>query len=62
MLTQLRIFRMSKEIKLIELAKKTGLSVSFLSRIEMGQNKGSPQTRRKIAKALGVSETILFGK
>ncbi len=61
MLTQLRIFRMSKGVKLIELAKLSGISVSFLSQIETGKFKGTKETRRKIAKALGVSGEILFG-
>lgn len=62
MLTQLRIFRMSKGIKLIDLAELSGVSVSFLSQIETGQFKGTKETRAKIAIALGVSPEILFGK
>lgn len=61
MLTQLRIFRMSKGIKLIELAELSGVSISFLSQIETGKFKGTKETRKKIAKALGVSEEMLFG-
>lgn len=61
MLTQLRIFRMSRGIKLIELAELSGVSISFLSQIETGKFKGAKETRRKIAKALDVSEEILFG-
>ena len=62
MLTQLRIFRMTKGIKLIELAELSGVSVSFLSQIETGKFKGTKKTRRKIAFALGISEELLFGK
>lgn len=61
MLTQLRIFRMTRGIKLIELASLSGVSVSFLSQIETGKFKGTKETRHKIAQALGVSEEILFG-
>ena len=60
MLTQLRIFRMSRGIKLIELANRSGVSVSFLSQIETGKFRGTKETQRRIAKALGVSEEILF--
>lgn len=62
MLTQLRIFRMSRGIKLIELAELSGVSVSFLSQIETGKFKGTKETRAKIAEALGVSSEILFGQ
>ncbi len=62
MLTQLRIFRMSRGIKLIEIAKLSGVSVPCLSQIETGKFKGRKETRQKIANAFGVSEEILFGK
>lgn len=62
MLTQLRIFRMSRGIKLIELARMSGVSISFLSQIETGKFRGSDKTQEKIAKALDVSKTILFGE
>lgn len=61
MLTQLKIFRLSRGLKLGTIAKQSGISASFLSRIETGKLKGSKETRRKIAKALDISETILFG-
>lgn len=62
MLTQVKIFRLSKGLKLGVIAKQSGISASFLSRIETGKLKGTRKTRHKIAKALGVSEEILFGK
>lgn len=61
MLTQLKIFRLSKGLKLGLIAKQAGISASFLSRIETGKLNGTKETRRKIAKVLGVSEEILFG-
>jgi len=61
MLTQLKIFRLSKGLKLGVVAKQSGISASFLSRIETGKLKGTKETQRKIAKALDVSEDILFG-
>lgn len=56
MLTSLRIHRMSRGIKLIDLAKRIGISVSFLSRIERGKAYGTKSTRRKIADALQITE------
>ncbi|MDD2927688.1 MAG: helix-turn-helix transcriptional regulator [Candidatus Omnitrophica bacterium] len=61
MLTQLKIFRLSKGLRLGVVAKQAGVSASFLSRIETGKLKGTKETRRKIAKVLGVSEETLFG-
>lgn len=61
MLTQLKILRLTKGLKLGEVAKQSGISAAFLSRIETGKLKGTEETRRKIAKALGVSVEILFG-
>lgn len=62
MLSQIKILRLTKGLKLGTLAKQSGISASFLSRIETSKLKGTKETRRKIAKALGVSEEILFGK
>ena len=61
MLTQLKIFRLTKGLKLGAVAKQCEISASFLSRIENGKLKGTKETRRKIAKALGVSVETLFG-
>ena len=61
MLTQLKILRLTKGLKLGVVAKQSGISASFLSRIETGKLKGTKETRCKIAKALGSSEEILFG-
>ncbi len=61
MLTQLKIFRLSKGLKLGTVAKRSGISTSFLSRIETGKLKGTKETRRRIAKVLDVSEEMLFG-
>jgi len=61
MLTQLKIFRLTKGLKLGIVAKRSGISASFLLRIETGKLKGTKETRHKIAKALDVSEEILFG-
>jgi transcriptional regulator with XRE-family HTH domain len=53
---------MTKGLKLATVAKQSGISAAFLSRIETGKLKGTKETRRKIARALDVSEEILFGK
>jgi transcriptional regulator with XRE-family HTH domain len=62
MLTQLKIFRLSRGLRLGVVAKQIGISTSFLSRIETGKLKGTKETRRKIAKAFGVSEEVIFGE
>lgn len=62
MLTQLKIFRLSRGLKLGVIAKQAGISASFLSRIETGKLRGTKETRLKIAKVFRVSEEILFGK
>jgi transcriptional regulator with XRE-family HTH domain len=62
MLTQLKMFRLSKGLKLGTVAAQSGISASFLSRIETGKLKGTKETRCKIAKTLGVTEEILFGE
>jgi transcriptional regulator with XRE-family HTH domain len=61
MLTQLKVFRMSKGITMSQVALNAEISVSFLSRIESGKLRGTRNTRRKIAKALGATEELLFG-
>ncbi len=62
MLTNLRVVRMSKGLKLSELANHIGISVSFMSKIELGKLKGSIKTREKISRAVGVDPKILFGR
>lgn len=62
MLTIIRLYRLAKGIKAKELAQKSSLSISMISKIESGKVIPSPKTRARIAKALGVLEEILFGK
>ena len=62
MLTQLKMFRLSRGLKLGVVAVQSGISASFLSRIETGKLNGTKETRKKISKALGVSVETLFGK
>ncbi|WP_024621583.1 helix-turn-helix domain-containing protein [Metaclostridioides mangenotii] len=52
--------RMKKKIKQIELAKKVGISNTFLSDIEVGRSNPSIDTLRKIAEVLEVSYSELL--
>jgi len=62
MLTILKLYRLSKGIKAKELAQKSLLSISMISKIESGKVSVSTKAKQRIAKALGVSEEALFGK
>lgn len=61
MITPLKLYRMTKNIRTSDLAKKAKLSVSMLSRIENGRILGSQKAKEKISGALGVPQQILFG-
>ena len=61
MLTLLKFHRLTKEMKISELAKRAKVSVSLLSRIESGKSRGSKRTRTKISTILEIPEKILFG-
>ncbi len=52
--------RRSNSITLMDLAKKTGLSISFLSQIETGATNPSINSLRKIALALGTPLSVFF--
>lgn len=52
--------RMKKKIKQVELAKKVGISNTFLSDIEVGRSNPSIDTLRKIAEVLEVSYSELL--
>lgn len=47
-------FRYVKGLSLSDLAEKTGLTKSYLSKIERGSRRGSPHSAKVIADALGV--------
>ena len=61
MITLLKFYRLIKNIKVSDLARKVSVSTALISKIENGRCQGSQRVRLKIAKALGVSEEILFG-
>ncbi len=52
--------RLSLELTLRELAAKSGVSASHLSRIEKGDRFPSGHILRKIAKPLGLDESLLM--
>ncbi len=61
MLTPLKFYRMSQQIKAIDLAKYASISASLLSKIETGKIKASKKTRKRLAIELGIQEAVLFG-
>jgi transcriptional regulator with XRE-family HTH domain len=54
------IFRKKGKMNLTSLAKKSGISASFLGNIEKGARKPTLYTIEKIASALGIGVTALF--
>lgn len=56
----LRLFRKKEKLKLEDLAKKSGISTSFLSNIEKGSRKPTLETIEKIANALGIGIAAVF--
>ncbi|MCA9559891.1 MAG: helix-turn-helix transcriptional regulator, partial [Myxococcales bacterium] len=50
------------DLTLKQLARRTGLSVSLLSQIERAESSASVSSLYKIAVALGVRLTVLFGE
>ncbi len=59
---QIRNFRKERDLTLKQLARRTGLSVSLLSQIERAESSASVSSLYKIAAALGVKLTALFGE
>ena len=56
----LRTIRAKKEVTQNLLAKRTGLTIHFLSRLENGKKGVSPQVAERIAEALGVPVSFLY--
>ncbi len=56
----IRVWREYKKIKLNELAKKVGISASYLSQIENGKRNPTIDTLKLIATALGVDTNLLI--
>lgn len=58
----IRRLRKDRELTLKQLSRRTGLSVSLLSQIERAESSASVSSLYKIAVALGVRLTVLFGE
>ena len=58
----IRCIRKESDLTLKQLARRTGLSVSLLSQIERAESSASVSSLYKIAVALGVRLTVLFGE
>lgn len=56
----LKIMRESRNMKLREVAEKTGLSVSYLSDLERGRTLPSIETLEKLASAFDMTLAIRF--
>ncbi|MGI1659837.1 MAG: helix-turn-helix domain-containing protein [Desulfitobacterium sp.] len=56
----LREWRLANRMTLQELAERTGLKTSYLSQLESGLRKGTPNTWIKIAKELKVPAKTFF--
>ena len=56
----IRSIRQERAMTLKQLAKRTVVSVSLLSQIELGKSSASISTLRKIAAALGVPLSHIF--
>lgn len=57
---RIRTLRKEKKVTLVELSKKTGVAQASLSRIETGIMKGTIESHKKIAEALGFSLAELY--
>jgi DNA-binding NtrC family response regulator len=57
---RIREARKEKSLTLAQLAERTGLSVGFLSQIELGKNSASVETLYRIACALGMAPGSFF--
>lgn len=58
---QLSRLRRERHLTLVEVARKTGLSVSFLSALERGQANASIATLQKLAHSYGTNVLSFFG-
>lgn len=59
---KIKELRKSQRIKLIELSQKSGIALATLSRIEHERMTGTVESHLKIAKALGMSLSELYGE
>lgn len=59
-MTRLRSWRIGNDYTLHEVSDITGFSEAFLSRLEREQREASAETKKVIARRLGVSISDLF--
>jgi transcriptional regulator with XRE-family HTH domain len=59
-MTTLRAARVQACLTIEELARRSGLSMAFVWRLEHGRQRPSLQTAQQIARVLGVSTDELF--
>ncbi len=59
---RIRVLRQGKGLTIKQLANRTGLSVSLISKIELGDTSASISTLRKIASALNVRISYFFNE
>lgn len=57
---KIRELRKTQQLTLAQLAERTGLSVGFLSQIELGKNSASVETLYRLSRALGVEPGFFF--
>jgi transcriptional regulator with XRE-family HTH domain len=60
--TKTRAVRVDQLLTQVELAKRAGITVATLSRLERGDQRPHFSTLRKVAKALGVKATDLIDR
>ena len=58
---RLRALRKTQKVRLVELAKSSGVDTATISRIETGRMTGTLESHIKLATALGVKLTDLYG-
>lgn len=59
--SRLRALRKEQDVTLLELAKTSGVDAATISRIETGRMTGTLESHLKLARALGVKLTNLYG-
>ncbi len=58
--SRIRAWRLHRGLKLVELGKKTGLTGSYISQIELGKRTASVSVLRKLALAFGTGIDALL--
>ena len=61
-MSPLRFARLVRGLRLSDLAERTGIHPSTLSRVETGRREPKPQEITALARALGISEAEILAK